>query len=52
MRDYRIVNLRGNQVGVKLAQGGGTHFVHLTNVKYVLPIDNIIDKIPDYKLFG
>ena len=26
--------------------------VHISDFKYVLPTDNIISKIPDYKLFG
>ena len=26
--------------------------VHISDEKYVLPADNIISKIPDYKLFG
>ena len=50
--DCCVVSLKGNQVEVKPVQGGSTHFVHVSDVKYVLPIDNVVNKIPDYKLFG
>ena len=50
--DYRMVRLKGNQVEVKPVQGGSIHLVHVSDVKYILPIDNVVSKIPDYKLFG
>ena len=37
--NYRIVSFKGNQV-------------HLTDVKYILPVDNVITKLPDYQSFG
>ena len=37
--DYRMVSQKGNQVDVKPAQGRSTHFVHVSDVKYVVPID-------------
>ena len=39
---YRIVSFKGNQVQVIPCEGGKPHFVHITDVKYVLPADNII----------
>ena len=50
--NYRIVSFKGNQVEVRKTEGGNTTWVHLTDVKYILPVDNIINKIPDYQSFG
>ena len=50
--NYRIVSFKGNQVEVCKAEGGNTTWVHLTNVKYILPVDNVITKLPDYQSFG
>ena len=50
--DYRVVSLKGNQVEVMPASGGLTHMVHIRDVKYVLPADNLISKLPNYENFG
>ena len=50
--NYRIVSFKGNQVEVCKTKGGNTTLVHLTDVKYILPVDNIITKLPDYQSFG
>ena len=50
--NYRIVSFKGNQVEVHKTEGGNTTWVHLTDVKYILPVDNVITKLPDYKSFG
>ena len=42
---YRIVSFKGNQVQV-IPVGGKPHFVHITDVKYVMPVDNIIPHLP------
>ena len=34
------------------ATGGITHMVHIKDVKYVLPADNVIAKLPNYDTFG
>ena len=49
---YRIVSFKGNQVEVHKTEGGHTTWVHLTDVKYILPVDNVITKLPDYQSFG
>ena len=49
---YRIVSFKGNQVQVILCEGGKPHFVHITDVKYVLPADNVISHIPTFNQFG
>ena len=50
--DYRIVSFKGNQVEVHKTEGGNTTWVHLTDVNYILPVDNVITKLPDYQSFG
>ena len=50
--NYRIVSFKGNQVEVHKTKGGNTTWVHLMDVKYILPVDNIITKLPDYQSFG
>ena len=48
----RIVSFKGNQVEVGKTKGGNTTWVHLTDIKYILPVDNVIAKLPDYQSFG
>ena len=50
--DYRIVSLKGNQVEIQPAVGGPTEMKHIKHVKYILPTDKYIDKLPDYSGFG
>ena len=50
--NYRIVAIKGNQVEVTPAEGGKNQIVHISDVKYILPADNIIAKLPDYNCFG
>ena len=50
--NYRIVSFKGNQVEVHKTKGGNTTWVHLTDVKYILPVDSVITKLPDYQGFG
>ena len=48
---YRVVSLKGNQVEVMPFTGGKSHFVHIQDVKYILPADTIIAKLPNYDNF-
>ena len=50
--DYRVVSLKGNQVEIQPAVGGPPEMKHVKHVKYVLPADNYINKLPDYSGFG
>ena len=50
--NYRVIDIKGNQVEVTPAEGGKNQMVHITDVKYILPTDNIIAKLPDYNKFG
>ena len=47
-----MVSLKGNQVEVQPAIGGPTEMKHVKHVKYVLPTDKYINKLPDYSGFG
>ena len=50
--NYRIASFKGNQVEVCKTKGGNTTWVHLTDIKNILPVDNVITKLPDYQSFG
>ena len=50
--DYRVVQIRGQQVEVRPATGSETQWEHISHVKYILPADNIIRQMPDYLQFG
>ena len=50
--DFRVVSLKGNQVEIQPAVGGPTEMKHIKHVKYVLPVDKYINKLPDYSRFG
>ena len=49
---YRIVSFKGNQVQVIPVEGGKPHFVHITDVKYIMPVDTIIPHLPLPNQFG
>ena len=49
---YRIVSFKGNQVQVIPVEGGKPHFVHITDVKYIMPVDSIIPRLPLPNQFG
>ena len=46
------ISFKGNQVEVCKTEGENTTWVHLTDIKYILPVDNVITKLPDYQSFG
>ena len=33
-------------------EGGGTTWVHITDIKYILPVDNVIANLLNYQNFG
>ena len=47
-----MVSLKGNQVEIQPAVGGPTEMKHIKHIKYVLPTDKYINKLPDYLSFG
>ena len=50
--NYRIVSFKGNHIEVCKTKGGNTTWIHLTDIKYILPVNNVITKLPDYQSFG
>ena len=49
---YRIVSFKGNQVQVIPVEGGKPHMVHITDVKYIMPVGSIIPHLPLPNQFG
>jgi len=50
--DYRVISLKGNQAEVRHMLTGKEQYVHLTDIKPALPVDLIIDKLPNMATFG
>ena len=50
--DYLVGSLKGNQVEIQPAVGGPMEMKHVKHVKYVLPANKYINKLPDYMGFG
>ena len=50
--DYRIASFENDQVEIMPSPSGQTKVVHITDAKYVSPVDNIISKLQDYQQFG
>ena len=49
---YRVIQIRGNQVDVQSTTENQTKTVHIKDVKMVLPVDRVINEMPDYTKFG
>ena len=49
---YRVIQIRGNQVDVQSTTENQTKTVHIKDVKVVLPVDRVINEMPDYTKFG
>ena len=49
---YRMLQTRGNQVDVQSITGDQIKMVHIKDVKVVLPVDRVINEMPDYTKFG
>ena len=49
---YRVLKTRGNQVDVQTVVGDQVKMVHIKDVKVVLPVDRVINEMPDYTKFG
>ena len=50
--NHRIVSFKGNHVEVHKTKGESTTWVHITDVKYILLVDTVITKLPDYQSFS
>ena len=49
---YRIISFKGNQVQVRPVDGGKPHYVHISDVKYVMPVESLIPHLPLPNQFG
>ena len=49
---YHVLKTRGNQIDIKSVLGEQVKMVHIKDVKVVLPLDWVIQEIPDYTKFG
>ena len=47
-----MISFKGNQVQVHKSEGRDTTWVHIMDVKYILPANNVITNIPNYQTFG
>ena len=47
-----MLQTRGNQVDVQTIVGDQVKTVHIKDVKVVLPVDRVINEMPDYTKFG
>ena len=45
---FRVIKQKGNQVEIRLTEGGETTKVHVTDVKKVTPAEHIATQLPDY----
>ena len=49
---FRVLKLRGNQVDLQPTSGGQVKTVHIKDVKVILPVDWVLNEIPDYTNYG
>ena len=49
---YRVVKIRGNQVDTVPTEGGDMKTAHIKHIKPILPVDRVVNVIPDYTQFG
>ena len=49
---YQVLKTRGNQVDVQTVSGDQVKMVHIKDIKVVLPVDKVINGMPDCTKFG
>ena len=49
---FRVIKQKGNQVEIRLTEGGETTKVHVTDVKKVTPAEHVVTQLPDYNKLG
>ena len=50
--NYRVVSQKGDQVEIRPAEGGETVKFHITDVKKITSVDQVISQLPDYNKLG
>ena len=49
---FRVIAIRSNQVHMIPREGGNPRWAHVTDVKYVLPVDAVLDQMPSVSQAG
>ena len=49
---FRIISFKGNQVEIMPQNGGPSHYMHISDIKYVMPADSIIQHLPNFNELG
>ena len=47
-----VLKTRGNQVDIQSISGDQVKMVHIKDIKVILPVDRVINEVPDYAKFG
>ena len=50
--NFRVVTQKGNQVEVRPAEDGETTKFYVTDIKKIVPADQVISQLPDYNSLG
>ena len=49
---YRIVKIRGNQLDIMPIEGGPQKTIHIKHAKPIIPVDRVMQSLPDYTNYG
>ena len=49
---YRIVKIRGNQLDIMPIEGGPQKTIHIKHAKPIIPVDRVMQSLPDYTSYG
>ena len=49
---YRIVKIRGNQLDIIPIEGGLQKTIHIKHAKPIIPVDRVMQSLPDYTNYG
>ena len=49
---YRVVKIRGNQLDIIPIEGGPQKTIHIKHAKPIIPVDRVIQEMPDYTTYG
>ena len=50
--DFRIVSFKGKQVKLIPSTVGKCKMEHISNIKYIMPVERYISQLLDYEIFG
>ena len=49
---YRVVKIRGNQLDIIPIEGGPQKTIHIKHAKPIIPVDRVMQEMPDYTTYG